>query len=133
MRTLNMAEDPPNIVVIGVERVQRFRGLQLYPGWNIVPIAQRPPTPGPGVGTQSIRQLLAPLIRTGTLERVWWLDSRTQEWKFFDPDPALAAFNTISTVNLAANPPVELMVNVSRGQQFRGHDPFPDWNHVLIR
>ena len=131
MRTLNVAEDPPNIVVIGAERSQVFRGLRLFRGWNYIPITRQPLPPG--TSSQSVRQLLAPLIENRTLQRVWWLDSRTQRWLFFDPDPALAAFNTISTLNLAANPPVVLMVKVSRGQVFRGQDLFPGWNHVLIR
>ena len=131
MRTLNVAADPPNVVVIGVERSQRYRGILLYQGWNVVPVSQQPLTLG--AGTQPVRQLLAPLISNRTLNRAWWLDSRTQEWKFFDPDPDLAAFNSISTLNLAANPPVVLMVNVSRGQQFRGQELFPGWNHVVMR
>ncbi len=131
MRTLNVAEDPPNVVVVGVERSHVFRVLRLFRGWNYIPITQQPLSPG--AGTQSVRQLLAPLIGNRTLERVWWLDSRTQEWKFFDPDPALSAFNTISTLNLAANPPVVLMINVTRGQVFRGQELFPGWNDVLIR
>ena len=131
MRTLNVAADPPNVVIIGVNRAQRYRGIQIYQGWNVVPVSQQPLTPG--ADTQPVRQLLAPLISNRTLNRAWWLDSRTQEWKFFDPDPDLAAFNTISTLNLAANPPVVLMVNVSRGQRFRGQELFPGWNHVVMR
>ena len=50
-----------------------------------------------------------------------------------DSAPAMAGFNTISTLNLTANPLVALMINVTRGQMFRGQELFPGWNHVLIR
>ncbi len=131
LRIIDLASETPDVVAVNVTRQQRFRGFQLYRGWNYIPITQRPLAPG--VGTQFARQLLAPLIGNRTLERVWWLDSRTQEWKFFDPDPALAAFNTFSTVNLAANPPVVMAVNVSRGQRFRGQTLFRGWNYVVLR
>ena len=32
------------------------------------------------------------------LVRVWHLDRATQKWSFYDPDPALAAFNTLTEV-----------------------------------
>ncbi len=131
LRIIDVTSETPTIVAVNVTRQQRFRGFQLYRGWNYIPITQQPLTPG--AGTQFARQLLAPLIGNRTLERVWWLDSRTQEWKFFDPDPALAAFNTLSTVNLAANPPVVVAVNVSRGQRFRGQTLFRGWNYVVLR
>ena len=45
------------------------------------------------------------MASAGLLKRVWWLDSRTQEWRFYDPDPQLAPFNTLSAIDLSANPP----------------------------
>ena len=33
------------------------------------------------------------------LEQVWHLDRATQTWKFFDPDPGLAVFNTLTEVS----------------------------------
>ncbi len=50
-----------------------------------------------------------------------------------DSAPALAGFNTISTLNLAANPPGVLMIKVTRGQVFRGQELSLGWNHVLNR
>ncbi len=131
LRTIDLASETPTVVAVNVTRQQRFRGFPLYRGWNYIPITQQPLTPG--TGDQPVRQLLEPLIGNRTLERAWWLDSRTQEWKFFDPDPDLAAFNTLSAVNLAANPPTVVAVNVSRGQRFRGQTLFRGWNYVLLR
>ena len=33
------------------------------------------------------------------LVRVWFLDRATQQWSFYDPDPDVAAFNTLSEVS----------------------------------
>jgi hypothetical protein len=73
------------------------------------------------------------MMDNGTLRRVWWFDSRTQEWRFFDPDPDLAPFNTLETVNLAAIPPVVVVVSLSRGQTFRGQSLYRGWNYILLR
>ncbi len=131
LRTINLASDPPAVVAINVTRNQRFRGLQLYAGWNFVPVTAQPLAPG--AGNQPIEQLFRLLVASGTLQRVWWLDSRSQEWKFYDPDPELAAFNTLTTVDLATNPPVVLAVRVDRRTEFRGHTLYPGWNYVVMR
>ena len=87
MSTINVAADPAIVVSVVVSRSQRFRGMQLFRGINAIPITQRPLTASPGSGIRNLEQLLEPLIRNGLLERVWWLDSRTQRWLFYDPDP----------------------------------------------
>ena len=133
LRFIDLASEMPTVVAVNVTRQQRFRGMQLFRGWNYVPITQQPLIPAPGAGEQSIRLLFENAIRDGTLERIWWLDSRAQEWKFFDPDPELAAFNTLSTVDLASDPPTVVAVNVSRGQRFRGQTLFRGWNYVVLR
>ena len=133
MKFIDLASETPTVVAVNVTRQQRFRGMQLFRGWNYVPITQQPLIPAPGAGEQSIRLLFENPIRGGTLERIWWLDSRTQEWKLFDPNPDLAAFNTLSTVDLASDPPTVVVVNVSRGQRFRGQTLFRGWNYVVLR
>ena len=131
--TINLAADPPPVVAIHVTRGQRFRGYQLYRGWNFIPVTQQPLAATPGASTQAVRQLFLPLARSGTLERVWWLDSRTQQWKFYAPAPQFAAFNTLETVDLAADTPVVLAVNVTRRQQFLGQTLYRGWNYVVMR
>ncbi len=66
------------------------------------------------------------------LQQVWWLDSRTQQWLFYDPDLAFAQFNTLSTVDLAANPP-PVVFSVSSRQEFRGRTLYRGWNYVGMR
>ena len=131
--TINLAADPPPVVAIHVTRRQRFRGYQLYRGWNFIPVTQQPLAATPGASTQAVRQLFLPLARSGTLERVWWLDSRTQQWKFYDPAPQFAAFNTLETVDLAADTPVVLAVSVTRKQEFRGQTLYRGWNYMAMR
>ncbi len=120
-------------MAINVNRNQQFRGAPLYADWNFVPVTASPPTAQPGSGTQQIAQLFRPLAAGGALQRVWWLDSRTQEWKFYDPDPDFAAFNTLTTIDQAANPPVVLAVGVSRQTEFRGRTLYRGWNYVVMR
>ena len=133
MRTINLASAPPAVVAINVTRSQQFRGLPLYAGWNFVPVTAEPLAAQPGSGTQPVSQLFRPLADSGVLQRVWWLDSRTQEWKFYNPDPAFAAFNTLTTIDLAANPPVVLAVGVSRQAEFRSRTLYRGWNYVVMR
>ena len=133
MRTLNAASDPPAVVILQVSRPQRFRGMPLYAGWNFVPITSQPPAPRTGSGSHSIEQLVRPLADSGMLQRVWWLNSRTQEWQFYDPGPQFAPFNTLSTVDLAANPPVVLAISVDQRTEFRGRTLYRGWNYVVMR
>ena len=133
LRTINLASDTPAVVAINVTRNQRFRGLPLYAGWNLVPLTEDPLTPQPGSGVQSVQQIFGALAASGALQRVWWLDSRSQQWQFYDPDPALTAFNTLTTVDLAANPPAVLAVSVDRRTDFRGRTLYPGWNYVVMR
>ncbi len=105
--------------------------MQLYSGLNVLPVTQK--LLAPGAGTRPFRDLLGPLIDSGTLDRVWWLDSRTQDWKFFDPNPELAPFNTLTMVNLAANPPVVLVISVSSQTEFWGQTLYSGSNYVVMR
>ena len=133
LKTVNMASDPPAVVILHVNRGQQFRGDQLHRGWNFVPLTAEPLAPQPEGRAQPIEQLLRPLANSGLLQRVWWLDSRTQEWKFYDPDPQFTVFNTLTTIDMGANPPVVLAVGVDRRTEFRGRTLYRGWNHVVMR
>ena len=133
LRSINLVSDPPAVVAINVNRNQQFRGAPLYAGWNFVPVTAEPLAAQPGSGTQPVSQLFRPLADSDVLQRVWWLDSRTQEWKFYNPDPAFAQFNTLTSVDLTANPPVVLAISVSSRQEFRGRTLYRGWNYVVMR
>ena len=98
-----------------------------------MPVTAASLAPQPGSGRQPVSQLFRPLATSGALQRVWWLASRTQEWLFYDPDPAFAQFNTLTTVDLTANPPVVLAISVSREVEFRGRTLYRGWNYVVMR
>ena len=133
LRTVNLASNPPAVVIVQVSRGQQFRGMPLYAGWNFVPVSPQPLAAGPGSRVQSVQQLFRPLADSGALQRVWWLNSRTQQWQFYDPDPRFAPFNTLSTVDTAANPPVVLAVSVDRHTEFRDRTLYRGWNYVVMR
>ena len=132
LKRVNLAADPPEILIVKVDSNQRFRGYTLHRGWNYIPMEDGPPA-RVGSKVQPIGQLFSPLVDNRTLGRVWWLNSLTQEWKFFDSNPELAPFNTLEAVNLAASPPVVVIVSVSRGQTFRGQSLYRGLSYILLR
>ena len=121
------------MVIVQVHRDQQFRSMPLYSGWNFVPVAAQPLPSSGGNQIQSILQLIRPMADSGVLQRVWWLNSRTQQWQFYDPDPRFAPFNTLSNVDLGANPPVVLAIRVDRRTEFRGRTLYRGWNYVVMR
>ena len=123
---------PPPILVVNVSSQQQVRGFTLHRGWNYVPV-EALPTAGASLEFPRVDRLSQPLAENGTLQRVWRLDSRTQEWQFYDPDPAFASFNSLQTVNLGANPSVVVLVNVTRTQEFRGQRIYRGWNQIVLR
>ena len=133
LKTVNLASDPPAVVAVSVNRGQRFRGYILYTGWNFIPLTSQPLTTQAGSRTEPVAEYFEQLIKNRTLRRIWWFDSRNQEWKFFDPKPELECFNTLNTIDLSSNPPVVLVVQVSRQQDFRGNKLHAGWNHIVIR
>ena len=70
---------------------------------------------------------------SSALQRVWWLNDRTQQWQLYDSDPRFAPYNTLSTVDLAANPPVVQAISVDRRTEFRGRTLYRGWNYVVMR
>ena len=128
---IDLAADPPPILVVNVSSQQQFRGYTLYQGWNYIPVETEPPSAS--LDFRTMDEIFRPLIENGTLTRVWRLDSRTQQWQFYDPDPAFAPFNTLQNVNLGARPPVVVSVNVTRTQEFRGQRLYRGWNHIVLR
>ena len=130
---VNMDSDPPIVLAVKVHRAQAFRGMTVYPGWNLVPITTVPLASKTGSGVERVEELFEPLIENGTLGRIWWLDSSTQEWSFFDPAPEIAAFNSLQTVNPAANPPVILSVIVTKTQPFRDVYLYAGRNYLIVR
>ena len=133
LRTVNVASNPPAILLVNSIRRQQFRGYALFEGWNFIPIEAEQPAPRPGRNLQRIDQLLRPLVDVGTLERVWRLDPSTQGWGLYDPNPAFANVNTLSTIDLNANPPTVLAVAVNQRTEFCSGTLYPGWNYVVMR
>ena len=60
-------------------------------------------------------------------------DGRTRKWLFYDAAPRFVALNTLSTVDLAANPPEVMGVGVGRRTEFRCRTLYRGWNYVVLR
>ena len=45
----------------------------------------------------------------------------------------MVAFNTLTTIDLAATPSVVLAISVDRRTEFRGRTLYWDWNYVAMR
>ena len=133
MKTVNLASDPSAVVAVSVNRGQSFRGYNLYTGWNFIPLTSQPLTTQAGSRIRPVAEYFEQLIKNRTLRRIWWFDGRNQEWKSFDPKPELEGFNTLHTIDLNSNPPVVLVVQVSRQQDIRGGKLYAGWNHIVIR
>ena len=132
LKRVYLSAYPPEILIVNADYNQQFRGCLLRRGWNHIPMEDGPPARA-GNNVRPNGQVFSKLVENGTVERVWWLEDRTQEWKFFDPAPDLAPFNTLKTVNLAASPPVVVAVNVTRKQQSRDQRLYRRWNYLLLR
>ncbi len=61
-------------------------------------------------------ELFAPL--GDRLVRVWYLERSTQVWSFYDPDPDVAAFNTLTEVSSGQN--VSIIISSGESVEFQG-------------
>lgn len=68
------------------------------------------------------------VIASDNLVRVWRFDNATQSWAFFDPRPAFAAANTLTT----ASGGDIVWVNVTVETSFQGATLFAGWNLISL-
>ncbi len=66
LRTVNVASDPPAILLVNSTRQQRFRGYTLFEGWNFVLIEAEPPSPRPGRNIHRVEQVVGLEFGEGT-------------------------------------------------------------------
>ena len=64
------------------------------------------------------------------LVRVWYLDRATQTWSFYDPDPDVAAFNTLSQVS--SGQIVTIIVGEGESVEFQGRTLYAGSNPVSL-
>ena len=64
------------------------------------------------------------------LVRVWYLDSATQTWSFYDPDPDVAAFNTLSQV--ASGQIVSVIVGEGEAVEFQDKTLYAGTNNIAL-
>ena len=69
------------------------------------------------------------LIQAGVLLRVWYLERSTQEWFFFDPDPALAEFSGLTDVKRREF----YWMHLSASHEFLGDLLHAGWNLIPLK
>ncbi len=65
------------------------------------------------------------------LVRVWYLDRATQTWSFYDPDPDVAAFNTLTEV--ASGQSVSIIITAGANVGFQGMTLYPGTNPIPLK
>ena len=64
------------------------------------------------------------------LVRVWFLDRATQQWSFYDPDPEVAAFNTLTEAS--SGQIVTIIISEGDSVEFQGGTLFAGSNPVSL-
>ena len=64
------------------------------------------------------------------LVRVWYLERSTQLWSFYDPDPDVAAFNTLTEVSSGQN--VSIIISPGANIGFQDKTLYPGTNPIAL-
>ena len=64
------------------------------------------------------------------LIRVWYLERATQVWSFYDPDPDVAAFNTLTEVSSGQN--VSIIISSGESVEFQGIPLYQGTNPIAL-
>ena len=64
------------------------------------------------------------------LVRVWYLERATQVWSFYDPDPDVAAFNTLTEVSSGQN--VSIIISSGANIGFQDKTLYPGTNPIAL-
>ena len=64
------------------------------------------------------------------LVRVWYLERATQVWSFYDPDPDVAAFNTLTDVSSGQN--VSIIISSGESVEFQGIPLYQGTNPIAL-
>ena len=64
------------------------------------------------------------------LVRVWYLERSTQVWSFYDPDPDVAAFNTLTEVSSGQN--VSIIISAGANIGFQDKTLYPGTNPIAL-
>ena len=65
------------------------------------------------------------------LVRVWYLERATQVWSFYDPDPDVAAFNTLTEVSSGQN--VSIIISSGESVEFQVITLYPGTNPIALK
>jgi hypothetical protein len=74
--------------------------------------------------------VFAPLVEAGRLARVWYQDRATQDWTFYDPDPAFASFNRLNEVS--SGQVVTIIITDGEPIPFQGETLYQGSNSIAL-
>ena len=74
--------------------------------------------------------VFASLVDAGRLVRVWYLDRATQDWQFYDPDPAFASFNRLTEVT--SGQVVTVIISDGDPVEFQGKTLYQGTNPISL-
>ena len=86
----------------------------------------------PASTANNTEDVFADLIEAGNLVRVWRFSNATQDWQFFDPQPAFTTVNDL----LKTGPGDILWVKVNNETTFehqQGNTLVPGWNLIVLK
>ena len=75
-------------------------------------------------------EVFAPLVEAGRLARVWYQDRATQDWTFYDPDPAFASFNRLNEVS--SGQVVTIIITDGEPIPFQGETLYQGSNSIAL-
>ena len=75
-------------------------------------------------------EVFAPLVEAGRLARVWYQDRATQDWTFYDPDPAFASFNRLNEVS--SGQVVTIIITDGEPIPFQGDTLYQGSNSIAL-
>jgi len=82
----------------------------------------------PTVTTQDTTVVFADEIASDNLVRVWLFSNTTKEWTFFDPRPAFAAANSLTSSSSGDI----VWVNITADTTFQGTDLTAGWSVISL-
>ena len=75
-------------------------------------------------------EVFADLVEAGRLARVWYQDRATQDWTFYDPDPAFASFNRLNEVS--SGQVVTIIITDGEPIPFQGETLYQGSNSIAL-
>ena len=118
-----------SIVVVVPQLSLGNQPISITIGDNVITDSVRIVTASQAPTSTDPAEVFADLIEAGRLARVWYLDSSTQDWSFYDPDPAFASFNSLTELP-GGDEVVQVIISPGGSIEFQGRTLYQGTNFV---